>query len=143
MRTHTVREWGRESIKAATCHSVTLGNVRHPLERAPPCSSIHGGAPPLGLGLRTALWGRYFPSSQPAAVQAGQAPLARGSPSAKGNHSQQLEVKLDDTELVRTKAVVTSPALEKKSFCSEWFCKLDTESALDRKHDTCFLLITQ
>ena len=97
--------------------------------------------PPPGLGLRAAPWGRYSPALRLLHAQAGQAPLATGSPSAKGNHSQQVEVKPDNTEPVRTKAVVTSPTLGKNLFCSEWFQKLDTESLLHRKHDTCLLLI--
>lgn len=97
--------------------------------------------PTVGLGLRTAPWGRYSPALRLLHAQAGWAPLAMGSPSTKGNHSQQAEVKPDDTEPVRTKAVVTFSALGKNLFCSEWFQKLDTEPLPGRKHDTCLLLI--
>lgn len=47
-------------------------------------------------------------------VQAEQAALARQSPQAKGSSYQQLEVKPDYPELVRTRVMVTSPTLRKK-----------------------------
>ena len=67
MITNAVREWGRKSIRVTTCHSVALGNVRHPLERAPRCSPIHGWAPSSGSRTEDRSLGAVFPSSEAAA----------------------------------------------------------------------------